>query len=53
VTEQRIWLGLTADYTEAEDAAMAELKHAGCLAELQAIHELKALCGARIIEEAA
>ena len=45
----RNWLGLTAIYTAAEDAVMAELKRAGCLRELQAIHELKALCKARIV----
>lgn len=45
----RNWLGLTAYYTAAEDAVMAELKRAGCLSELQAIHELKALCAARIV----
>ena len=45
----RNWLGLTAVYTAAEDAVMADLKRAGSLRELQAIHELKALCGARIV----
>jgi len=48
----RRWLDLSAEYTEAEDALMTELKHAGCVHELEVIHLLKSLCGASLREAA-
>lgn len=45
---RRDWLGLTAHYSSSEDAMMRELKRAGLVRELQVIHELKALLGARV-----
>lgn len=50
----RTWNGLTARYTEQEDAVMTALR-AGLdrgevhLRELEVIHELKSLLGARIV----
>ena len=46
----RCWLGLTAEYTTAEDVAMSALKRAGGERELEVIHTLKALLGARIVK---
>ena len=48
----RNWLDIVAEYTTAEDAVMRDLKQAGSRQELETIHLLKGLCGARIVEAA-
>lgn len=44
------WLGLSAVYSEEELLLMAELKLGGDRRELEVVHELKALCRARLVD---
>lgn len=50
MSKQVDWLGLSAVYSDEELLLMAELRAVGDRRELEVVHELKALCRARVVD---